>query len=486
MSYACYLINNSFTDWANSPISTTVSTHPIDELPFPMVTVCPPEGANTGLNYDLMKADEGSLTLEDRREIQNFTMHLFEDKEAKAFTEELIELIKQKNLPALYNSEIIQTGSGYFEKSVDVGRAGFFLEKDTFHYDTSMTSGRMTSPWHGKIPQEGTASKSWSNRYTIKFPPKEDNWLGNGTLTLKLEFTKDNTNARDLVEIGSVTFTHYMLEKNWTAAEEFCVSKGGHLASVLSRIEMRAMLASCTASRSCDNWWMGGRKTADGTFEWLDGEEWGFVDLSKKDDECVMYYKDRYALHGQLQTAMFCETERPFMCVSRNMKRMSETGSYEILYDSKNITDIAFWWKHSGKGNENRMSSQFNLEWKTEGAERESTHTIERGSNFFTQVANWVVENEQQAVAKSEHELWDLFRRAKLEYMSQDLFDCENGQTFVDQMMTYRFRRSMITCELLGSCYGTFDAEPRHVQNITEEHLLLGFQLQGGIKCANL
>ena len=471
MSYAGYLINNSFTDWANSPISTTVSTHPIDELPFPAVTVCPPEGSNTGLNYDLMKADEGSLTLEDRREIQNFTKYLFEDKEGKAFTEELIELINQKNLPALYNSENVQ--------NVDVGRAGFYLEKDTFHYDTSMTSGRLTSPWHSQIPEEGAASKPWSNRYTINFPSNQHKWLGNGTLTLKLEFSKDEGNA-DLVEIGSVTFTHYTLKKNWTAAEEHCVSKGGHLASVLSRVENRAMVASCTAYSGCDTWWMGGRRTANGTFEWSDGEEWGFVDLSKREDECVMYYKGRYSLHGQLQTAMFCETERSFMCVNRNMKRMNETGSYEILYDSGNITNITLWWKHCGKGKEDMMSSEFSLEWKTEGAERESTHRIERGPNLFTQIANSIVENEQQTVPKSEHELWDLFRRAKLEYLSKELFDCKDGQTYNDQMLiyiSYRYGTTLTICELLGSCSGTFDAEPRHIQNITEEHLLLGFQL---------
>ena len=414
-----------------------------------------------------MKADEGSLTLEDRQEMQNFTKYLFEDKEAKAFTEELIELINQKNLPALYNSENVQ--------NVDVGRAGFYLEKDAFHFDTTTTSGRISSPWHSKVPPEGAASKPWSNRYTINFPPKKDNWLGNGALSLKLEFRKNGTNE-DLVEIGSVTFTHYMIKKNWTAAEEYCVSKGGHLASVLSRIEMRAMLGSCTAFTysGCDTWWVGGRQTGNNTFEWVDGEEWGFVDLYKMDDECVMYYKDRF------QTAMYCETERPFMCINRNMKRINETGSYDILYDSENITDIAIWWKHSGNGKENMMSSEFSLEWKTEGAERDSTHRIERRSNLFTQIANSVVENKQQKVPKTEQELWDLFRRAKLQYLSKESFDCKHGQTYVDQMMTrtsYRFGTTLIICELIGRCSGAFDAEPRHVQNITEEHLLLGFQL---------
>ena len=96
LSFSCagILIHNSFADWSKSPVSTTVSTQPLENLPFPTVTVCPPEGANTALNYDLMKAEEESLSQEDRGEIKQFAKSLFEDKDAKKFTEELVELIK--------------------------------------------------------------------------------------------------------------------------------------------------------------------------------------------------------------------------------------------------------------------------------------------------------------------------------------------------------------------------------------------------------
>ena len=35
---------------------TTVDTLPISKAPFPVVTVCPPNGTNTLLNYDIMAA----------------------------------------------------------------------------------------------------------------------------------------------------------------------------------------------------------------------------------------------------------------------------------------------------------------------------------------------------------------------------------------------------------------------------------------------
>ena len=46
-AYAIYMINNSYKEWQESPVSTTITTQPITELEFPTVTVCPPRGSNT-------------------------------------------------------------------------------------------------------------------------------------------------------------------------------------------------------------------------------------------------------------------------------------------------------------------------------------------------------------------------------------------------------------------------------------------------------
>ena len=41
---AIYMITGSYKEWQESPVSTTITTHPITELEFPPVTVCPPKG----------------------------------------------------------------------------------------------------------------------------------------------------------------------------------------------------------------------------------------------------------------------------------------------------------------------------------------------------------------------------------------------------------------------------------------------------------
>ena len=57
-SLAGYLINNSYSDWNDSPISSVISTHPVKDLSFPKVTVCPPKKSNTALTYDIVKSNK--------------------------------------------------------------------------------------------------------------------------------------------------------------------------------------------------------------------------------------------------------------------------------------------------------------------------------------------------------------------------------------------------------------------------------------------
>ena len=44
------IIHQSFQSWDESPVKTTIETHPIAEITFPKVTVCPPKNTYTDLN----------------------------------------------------------------------------------------------------------------------------------------------------------------------------------------------------------------------------------------------------------------------------------------------------------------------------------------------------------------------------------------------------------------------------------------------------
>ena len=63
---ATALIRSSIIAWDESPISTNIETLPISEVMFPKVTICPPEGSNTLLNYDIMMAQNKTFSEDSR------------------------------------------------------------------------------------------------------------------------------------------------------------------------------------------------------------------------------------------------------------------------------------------------------------------------------------------------------------------------------------------------------------------------------------
>ena len=75
------MIYNSFKSWADSPVKTTIETHPITEITFPKVTVCPPKNTYTDLNYDLMMVEHIHMTLENdtRKELSKYAVELLYD-----------------------------------------------------------------------------------------------------------------------------------------------------------------------------------------------------------------------------------------------------------------------------------------------------------------------------------------------------------------------------------------------------------------------
>ena len=76
---AVALINKSFIDWSESPITTTIETLPIEKITFPKVTVCPPKNTYTELNYDLIMTESMTLTDEDKQTLSNLAMSLLLD-----------------------------------------------------------------------------------------------------------------------------------------------------------------------------------------------------------------------------------------------------------------------------------------------------------------------------------------------------------------------------------------------------------------------
>ena len=66
-SGAGYLIYESFDNWAQSPITTTIETLSITRITFPNITICPPKTLSLNLNYDILQSEKKKLD-KDKRE----------------------------------------------------------------------------------------------------------------------------------------------------------------------------------------------------------------------------------------------------------------------------------------------------------------------------------------------------------------------------------------------------------------------------------
>ena len=97
---AVYQIDSTFKTWDQNPVSTDIEVLPISGMKLPGITVCPPKGSHTGLNYDLIRAKNITLTTKDRQEMINYAVDQLIIKEAevyKGFHETFIEEKRQRN-----------------------------------------------------------------------------------------------------------------------------------------------------------------------------------------------------------------------------------------------------------------------------------------------------------------------------------------------------------------------------------------------------
>ena len=156
-------------DWKKSPIATNIITHPLESLDFPTVTVCPPEGSNTALYPDLVKADNTSLSDDDRQQLMVSIKNIVKTSTLD-FAANVLAATNPENLERL--SKGYQSFPSQYE--------------DGFEIEVGGIEGSIKSPRFGEIYQENDFKTDKSIHIILDLQPAIQN-PGTGVLVVELE-----------------------------------------------------------------------------------------------------------------------------------------------------------------------------------------------------------------------------------------------------------------------------------------------------------
>ena len=203
------LIYQSFQDWADNPVTTTIETIAMennDNIKFPKITVCPPKKTYTDLNYDLIM-------------IENTTMNTDTRNELTTFASELLHDLLFKNIMKLFskleeNNRYYNWYYGYTKMiPPDTNYDGYDINYVVY---TASTSGSVTTQY---INETFDAEMVESSIYysVIIFPPYGTGYNNNVTLNLDIQIVPlENNNERFYVDYDLINHNIKAVHKNFS------------------------------------------------------------------------------------------------------------------------------------------------------------------------------------------------------------------------------------------------------------------------------
>ena len=175
---ASLLIQQSFDNWSESPIKTTIENKPISEITFPKVTVCPPRNTFTDLNYDFMMLDNMTMPNETRDWLFDAAYRELFDSYADAVFANLSKLEEENRFYNWYH------GFTQIDLPSWNERNGQSLMHSIY---TSATSGSVTTQFFGQKYDPQKVETQFDYKVWIFVPPEA---VKNPNYTLTLEIQK--------------------------------------------------------------------------------------------------------------------------------------------------------------------------------------------------------------------------------------------------------------------------------------------------------
>ena len=354
-------------------MATSISAHPIDDLDFPIVSICPPKHTSTALYHDLVKAGNGSLTDEDKEALKQSAYDIFMRKSHKEYVQKMLATSNTVNLDQVYQ------GFQSLPKP--------YKHENGFETRIQNMNGTITTPWFGGDYAEEYYKTDKEIHMVLDLPEDVKDQVDSGFLIIELEMDMredddwlEHVIYKELKD-GDVEdtfgYTLHMTGKSWSEAEAECQQEGGHLASVPS-MEVNKEMEKLAGDNIV---WVGGKKPA--------GEEWKWSDQSefKLDTLMIMGAQENYGYDVCLSSAMgilscldLCLWPQPFICrVEPAPLKGRKTINLKYNKDQLNFSSFHVWYSYKAGSQqlldnwEKKRMTGFKLSWSIENPSKTPT-----------------------------------------------------------------------------------------------------------------
>ena len=278
--------------------------------------------------------------------------------------------------------------------------------------------------------------------------------VGDGSLVIELESDirdeegwLEEVSYKKTPQWGNEKFMLFTEQKNWTAAEAHCQRGGGHLASVLSKEEQRAM------ETLADNVWLGGTdKDDEGLWSWSDGSLWSFQNWERSgnrgpESNCLKFYRS-----GWYDAS--CSWNSSFVCKTNDYTPMQGHTALRLSFNAKELTFPSFhvWYKYQVASQQLLNSWQkkkmtgFKLNWFIDNLNTDFNNSLSASDAWKTTKVNvkyqngWlakIVELARQTENVTTEEALEKIIHTKIfnSTFLQTTKHCENGQLTRNSMV---------------------------------------------------
>ena len=176
-AFAISMITNAYLEWHESPVSTTITTHPITELEFPTVTVCPPRGSNTAVNHLLEKVKDVNFTEEERQQLLSISKEVFLETPNKKYARQMEELLSRENMRSIVNEQASMP---------EIDQNGMITIRTSELEGSFRTPGFADPEYNGDLYR-----RPHSLHYELDLPDNTGEIVGEGVLVVSVETEGD-------------------------------------------------------------------------------------------------------------------------------------------------------------------------------------------------------------------------------------------------------------------------------------------------------